>query len=97
LKKLVRKLFLVFSTTPKSGLGLWVLDKDHYETYAVDSPGMRKHLEGLYYQETKRNTGQGEAIPDQLLKQTLNRLRVMAIHDGEEKKEQQGDPLSLRG
>jgi hypothetical protein len=63
-----------------------ILDKDHYETYAVDSPQMREHLEGLYYKETKRNSGQGEAIPEKLLKQTLNRLRVMAIHDGEEKK-----------
>jgi hypothetical protein len=63
-----------------------VLEKGHSETYAIDSPGMRKHLEGLYYQETKRNTGQGEALPEELLKKTLNRLRVMALHDGEEKK-----------
>jgi hypothetical protein len=63
-----------------------VLEKGHYETYAVDSPGMRKHLEGLYYQETKRTTGQGEAIPEKLLKKMLNRLRVMALHDGEERK-----------
>jgi hypothetical protein len=47
---------------------------------------MRKHLEGLYYQETKRTAGQGEAIPEALLRKTLNRLRVMALHDGEEKK-----------
>jgi hypothetical protein len=63
-----------------------VLDNGHQETYAVDSLGMRKYLEGLYYKETKRNSGQGEAIPEELLKKTLNRLRVMAIHDGEEKK-----------
>src|SRR6202035_5195096 len=63
-----------------------VIEKGHYETYAVDSPGMRKHLEGLYYQETKRNTGQGEAIPGELLKKMLNRIRVTALHDGEEKK-----------
>jgi hypothetical protein len=66
----------------------WVrlLDKDHYETFAVDNPAMSHHLEGLYYQETKRNSGRGEAIPDKLLRETLKRLRVMALHDGEEKK-----------
>jgi hypothetical protein len=63
-----------------------VLDKDHYKTYAVDSPEMRRHLEGLYYKETKRNSGQGEGIPDKLLKETIKRLRVMALHDGEENK-----------
>jgi hypothetical protein len=63
-----------------------VIDKDHYETYAVDSPQMRSHIEGLYYKETKRNFGRGEAIPDKLLKETIKRLRVMALHDGEEKK-----------
>jgi hypothetical protein len=62
-----------------------VIDKDHYETYAVDSPQMRKHLEGLYYQETKRSSGQGEAIPEKLLKKMLNLIRVMALHDGEKK------------
>ena len=49
-----------------------VLDKDHYETYALDSPQMRNHLEGLYYQETKRSSGQGEAIPEKLLKKFAN-------------------------
>jgi hypothetical protein len=47
---------------------------------------MRIHLEGLYYQQTKTSLGQGEAIPEELLRKTLNRLRVMALHDGEEKK-----------
>src|SRR6202035_622819 len=63
-----------------------VLDKGHSETYAVDSPQMRKHLEGLYYQETKMNTGRGEELPAKLLKKMLGLLRVMALHDGEEKK-----------
>jgi hypothetical protein len=69
-----------------------VIDKGHYETYAIDSPQMRKHLEGLYYLETKRNSGQGEAIPEELLthflfsplrnrliKSILNRFQISVI------------------
>jgi hypothetical protein len=63
-----------------------VLDKGRYETFAVDSPQMRHHLEGLYYQETKRNSGRGEELPSKLLKKMVGLLRVMALHDGEERK-----------
>ena len=63
-----------------------VLDKGHYETYAIDSPDMRRLLEGLYYNETKRNSSRGQELPDKLLKKMLGLLRVTALHDGEEKK-----------
>ena len=63
-----------------------VLDKDHYETYPVVSPDLNHHLEGLYYHETKRNSGRGEELPSNLLKKMVGLLRVTALHDGEEKK-----------
>src|ERR1700730_12879324 len=59
----------------------WIrlLDRDHYETFPVNSEEMEYYLEGLYFKE--RN----EAMPPKMLGEMLRQLRAKALYGGEEK------------